>query len=121
VSVARASPAFAAEIIPALERRESVRVDFPWSTWAMTDMLRTFVGLSIKARTSSTVKLHSTYILATVVFPLTPTDEVVDPASASRDLEDLEDFADALSPLLELTGQNCTHLTMLAVLLRKAD
>jgi hypothetical protein len=35
------------EIIPAFERRESVRVDFPWSTWAMTDMLRTFVGLSI--------------------------------------------------------------------------
>lgn len=41
VSVARASPALAAEMIPALERRESVKVDLPWSTWAITDMLRT--------------------------------------------------------------------------------
>ena len=32
VSVNRASPAFAAEMIPARWTRESVRVDFPWST-----------------------------------------------------------------------------------------
>jgi hypothetical protein len=32
VSVNRASPAFAAEIIPARWTRESVRVDLPWST-----------------------------------------------------------------------------------------
>ena len=32
VSVNRASPAFAAEIIPARWTSESVRVDFPWST-----------------------------------------------------------------------------------------
>lgn len=46
VSVARASPALPDEMIPALARRESVKVDLPWSTCAMTDMLRTFVGLS---------------------------------------------------------------------------
>ncbi len=34
VSVNRTSPAFALAIIPALETRESVRVDFPWSTLA---------------------------------------------------------------------------------------
>jgi hypothetical protein len=33
-------------MIPALETSESVRVDFPWSTWAMTDMFRMLVGLS---------------------------------------------------------------------------
>ena len=32
VSVNRCSPAFAAEMIPARWTRESVRVDFPWST-----------------------------------------------------------------------------------------
>lgn len=32
VSVNRASPAFAAEMIPARWTRESVRVDLPWST-----------------------------------------------------------------------------------------
>lgn len=37
--------------------KESVKVDLPWSTWAMTDMLRIFRFLSIKARISSTVKL----------------------------------------------------------------
>ena len=35
-----ASPAFAAEMIPARCTRESVRVDLPWSTWAMTDILQ---------------------------------------------------------------------------------
>jgi hypothetical protein len=38
VSVNLISPAFAPAIIPALETNESVKVDFPWSTWAMTDM-----------------------------------------------------------------------------------
>ena len=37
--------------------KESVKVDLPWSTWAMTDMLRMFRFLSIKPRISSTVKL----------------------------------------------------------------
>ena len=32
VSVKRCSPALAAEMIPARWTRESVRVDFPWST-----------------------------------------------------------------------------------------
>ena len=32
VSVKRISPAFAVAIIPALETKESVNVDFPWST-----------------------------------------------------------------------------------------
>lgn len=32
VSVKRMSPAFAEAMIPAFETRESVRVDFPWST-----------------------------------------------------------------------------------------
>ncbi len=32
VSVKRTSPAFALAMIPAFETRESVRVDFPWST-----------------------------------------------------------------------------------------
>lgn len=56
VSVNLVSPAFAPAIIPALLTRESVRVDFPWSTWAMTDILRIFRFLSIMARISSTVK-----------------------------------------------------------------
>lgn len=32
-------------MIPALETRESVSVDLPWSTWAMTEMLRMFVAV----------------------------------------------------------------------------
>jgi len=32
VSVNRTSPAFAEAMIPAFETRESVKVDFPWST-----------------------------------------------------------------------------------------
>jgi hypothetical protein len=39
-----------------LETRESVSVDFPWSTWAITDILRMFLFLSIMTRISSTVK-----------------------------------------------------------------
>lgn len=46
VSVNRISPALAPAMIPALETSESVRVDFPWSTWAITDMFRMLVGLS---------------------------------------------------------------------------
>lgn len=37
VSVKRCSPALAAEMIPARWTRESVRVDFPWSTTIMRD------------------------------------------------------------------------------------
>lgn len=57
VSVKRVSPALAPAMIPAFDTRESVSVDFPWSTWAMTLMLRMFFFLSIMARISSTVKL----------------------------------------------------------------
>jgi hypothetical protein len=39
-----------------LETRESVSVDFPWSTWAITDIFRMFLFLSIMTRISSTVK-----------------------------------------------------------------
>lgn len=56
VSVKRVSPALAFAIIPALDTRESVNVDLPWSTWAMTDMLRIFRFLSIIPLISSTVK-----------------------------------------------------------------
>ena len=34
-------------MIPAFETRESVRVDLPWSTWAITDIFRMLVGLSV--------------------------------------------------------------------------
>jgi len=40
VSIARWSPALAEAMMPALDRSESVRVDLPWSTWAMTDTAR---------------------------------------------------------------------------------
>lgn len=60
VSVKRVSPARAPAMIPALETSESVRVDLPWSTWAMTDMLRMFRFLSIIWRISSTVKFTCT-------------------------------------------------------------
>ena len=56
VSVARVSPALEAAMIPALATRESVRVDLPWSTWAITDMFLMFLFLSIHALTWSTVK-----------------------------------------------------------------
>lgn len=56
VSVKRVSPAFAPAMIPAFETSESVKVDLPWSTWAMTDILRMFRFLSIMPRISSTVK-----------------------------------------------------------------
>ena len=56
VSVALVSPAFAPAIIPALDKRESVRVDLPWSTWAITDMFRILCFLSMIPRISSTVK-----------------------------------------------------------------
>lgn len=56
VSVKRVSPARAPAMIPAFETSESVSVDLPWSTWAMTDMLRMFRFLSIMPRISSTVK-----------------------------------------------------------------
>ena len=39
-----------------LATRESVRVDLPWSTWAITDMFLIFSFLSIHALTWSTVK-----------------------------------------------------------------
>jgi hypothetical protein len=52
-----------------LDTRESVRVDLPWSTWAITDMFRMFSLLSMHARTWSVVKFtwnrifqaHGTY------------------------------------------------------------
>lgn len=56
VSVKRVSPARAFAMIPAFDTRESVNVDLPWSTWAMTDMFLMFFFLSIIPRISSTVK-----------------------------------------------------------------
>jgi hypothetical protein len=44
-------------MIPAFAIKESVRVDFPWSTWAMTDMFLMFSGVSMMALIWSTVKL----------------------------------------------------------------
>ena len=45
------------EIILTLETRESVRVDLPLSTLAITDMFLMFSFLSMHSRTSSVVKL----------------------------------------------------------------
>mmetsp|Transcript_93931 Transcript_93931/g.303401 ORF Transcript_93931/g.303401 Transcript_93931/m.303401 type:complete len:203 (+) Transcript_93931:2076-2684(+) len=56
VSVKRASPACFAEMMPALQMRESVRVDLPWSTCAMTLMERIWSVLSMMERICSTVK-----------------------------------------------------------------
>lgn len=56
VSVALVSPALAEAMIPALDKSESVSVDLPWSTWAITDMFRILCFLSIMVRISSTVK-----------------------------------------------------------------
>lgn len=56
MSVKRVSPARAEAMIPALHTNESVRVDLPWSTWAMTDMFRILAFLSMMARIWSTVK-----------------------------------------------------------------
>lgn len=51
VSVNLVSPALEPAMIPALLTRESVRVDFPWSTWAITDIFRMLDRLSMIART----------------------------------------------------------------------
>ena len=56
VSVALVSPALAAAMMPAFATSESVSVDFPWSTWAITDMFRMFLFLSMHTRTSSIEK-----------------------------------------------------------------
>lgn len=64
MSVNLADPAFLADMIPALWTRESVRVDLPWSTCAMTDMLRMLAGLSMRERISSTVKLANNHVSA---------------------------------------------------------
>lgn len=56
VSVNLVSPALAEAMIPALLTSESVRVDLPWSTWAITDMLRMLCLRSMISRIWSTVK-----------------------------------------------------------------
>lgn len=56
VSVKRVSPARDPAMIPAFDTSESVRVDLPWSTCAITDMLRMLDFLSMMARIWSTVK-----------------------------------------------------------------
>ena len=45
------SPILLLATIPAFSTRESVRVVLPWSTWAITDMLRTFACLFMIAWT----------------------------------------------------------------------
>jgi len=57
LSVKRAEPAAAAEMMPAFCTKESVSVDLPWSTCAITDMLRMLDVKSMIARSWSTVKL----------------------------------------------------------------
>lgn len=49
-------------MIPAFETRESVRVDFPWSTCAMTDMFRMLVGLSVARFRQRRLSNHATTI-----------------------------------------------------------
>ena len=56
VSVKRVSPARDDAMIPALDTSESVSVDLPWSTWAITDMFLMLDFLSMMARIWSTVK-----------------------------------------------------------------
>lgn len=56
VSVKRVSPARDDAMIPALDTSESVSVDFPWSTCAITDMFLMLDFLSMMARIWSTVK-----------------------------------------------------------------
>ena len=51
VSVNLVSPARLPAMMPALLTRESVNVDLPWSTWAITDMLRMLARLSMMDRT----------------------------------------------------------------------
>ena len=46
-------------MMPALLTRESVSVDLPWSTWAITDILRMLDRLSMIARTYEKNTLHS--------------------------------------------------------------
>ena len=53
VSVMR-SPTLPTDTIPALLTSESVSVDLPWSTCAITDMLRILLRLPIMARTYNT-------------------------------------------------------------------
>lgn len=56
VSVNLVSPALADAIIPALLTKESVSVDLPWSTWAITDMFLMLHFRSMISRIWSTVK-----------------------------------------------------------------
>mmetsp|Transcript_6539 Transcript_6539/g.8838 ORF Transcript_6539/g.8838 Transcript_6539/m.8838 type:complete len:305 (+) Transcript_6539:2125-3039(+) len=53
VSVNRVSPALADAMMPALDTRESVSVDLPWSTWAITLMLRMLLVRSMMDRSCS--------------------------------------------------------------------
>ena len=56
VSVNLVSPARDEAMMPALLTRESVSVDLPWSTCAITDMFLMFFFLSMISRISSIVK-----------------------------------------------------------------
>lgn len=56
VSVNLVSPALDEAMIPALLTSESVSVDLPWSTWAMTDMFLILHFRSMISRIWSTVK-----------------------------------------------------------------
>ena len=56
VSMAHLSPAWWAEMNPARAKRESVKVVLPWSTCAITAMLRTFLGRSMAPLSCSMVK-----------------------------------------------------------------
>lgn len=56
VSVNRVSPALAEAMMPALHTKESVKVDLPWSTWAITDIFLILDFLSMIAGIWPTVK-----------------------------------------------------------------
>mmetsp|Transcript_19713 Transcript_19713/g.68342 ORF Transcript_19713/g.68342 Transcript_19713/m.68342 type:complete len:238 (-) Transcript_19713:45-758(-) len=64
VSVYRVSPACFCAMMPALATRESVSVDLPWSTWAMTDMDRMLNLRSMRSRSCSVVKFTIVALLA---------------------------------------------------------
>lgn len=68
VSVNLISPALAPAMMPALLTSESVSVDLPWSTCAITDMLRMFFFLSMISRISSIVKFTCKQLLSKVNF-----------------------------------------------------
>ena len=87
----RVSPALAEAMIPALETSESVKVDFPWSTWAMTEMFLMLVagwdkgqGECVSLMCNRMVHGASNVILTSVHQPTDLLNCEVNPASVKR-------------------------------------